>query len=54
MDRDKLRIPKSFEQLKTLNDLLKKYRDIYPFRILICFIVTYLLCVLSRLFDICS
>ncbi|KAI0028965.1 hypothetical protein K488DRAFT_89230 [Vararia minispora EC-137] len=42
MDRDKLRIPKSFEQLKDLNDLLKKYRDIYPFRILICFVITYL------------
>ena len=43
MDRDKLRIPKSFEQLKDLNDLLKKYRDIYPFQIFVCFVVTYLL-----------
>ena len=43
MDKDKLRIPKSFEQLKDLNDLLKKYRDIYPFQIFVCFVVTYLL-----------
>lgn len=41
-DRPLLRIPRSFEQLKQLNDLLKKYRDIYPFRIVICYIVTYL------------
>ena len=43
MDKDKLRIPKSFEQLKDLNDRLKKYRDIYPFQIFVCFVVTYLL-----------
>lgn len=43
MDRDKLRIPKSFDQLKDLNDLLKKYRDIYPVQIFVCFVVTYML-----------
>ncbi|KAL1745757.1 hypothetical protein HDZ31DRAFT_62847 [Schizophyllum fasciatum] len=41
-DRPLLRIPKSFDQLKDLNFLLKKYRDIYPFRVLICYIITYL------------
>ncbi|KAK7032987.1 hypothetical protein R3P38DRAFT_2920002 [Favolaschia claudopus] len=41
-DRPKLRIPKSFQQLQDLNDILKKYRDIYPYRIFICFVVTYL------------
>jgi hypothetical protein len=44
VDREKLRIPKSFDQLQALNELLKKYRDIYPFRILICFVIMYLLC----------
>ncbi len=38
-----MRIPRSFEQLKQLNDLLKRYRDIHPFRIVICYVVTYLL-----------
>ncbi|KAG5651924.1 hypothetical protein H0H81_006905 [Sphagnurus paluster] len=32
-DRPLLRIPKSFGQLQELNGLLKKYRDIYPYRI---------------------
>ncbi|KAJ7650433.1 hypothetical protein FB45DRAFT_887937 [Roridomyces roridus] len=41
-DRPNLRIPKSFAQLKELNTILKKYRDIFPFRIFICFVVTYL------------
>ena len=41
-DKDKLRIPKNFDDLKTLNTLLKKYRDIYPYRILISFICVYL------------
>ncbi|KAF7375045.1 hypothetical protein MSAN_00390600 [Mycena sanguinolenta] len=41
-DRPKLRIPKSFAQLQDLNGILKKYRDIYPYRIFICFVVTYL------------
>ncbi|KDQ57252.1 hypothetical protein JAAARDRAFT_178898 [Jaapia argillacea MUCL 33604] len=41
-DRPDLRIPKSFEQLQALNSLLKKYRDIYPVRIVICFVTTYL------------
>lgn len=40
-DREILRIPKSFAQLKALNGLLKKYRDIYPYRIVICYVVTY-------------
>ncbi|KAH9972707.1 hypothetical protein BGW80DRAFT_1437420 [Lactifluus volemus] len=41
-DRPLLRIPKSFSQLQDLNHLLKKYRDIYPFRILISYVLTYL------------
>ncbi|KAI0261559.1 hypothetical protein BC834DRAFT_469120 [Gloeopeniophorella convolvens] len=41
-DRPLLRIPKSFAQLQNLNYLLKKYRDIYPFRIFVCYVVTYL------------
>ncbi|TFK50046.1 hypothetical protein OE88DRAFT_1726598 [Heliocybe sulcata] len=41
-DRPTLRIPKSFDQLQALNQLLKKYRDIYPFRIVVCFVTTYL------------
>lgn len=42
-DRPMLQIPKSFEQLQALNSLLKKYRDIYPYRIVICYVTTYLL-----------
>ncbi|KAF9234616.1 hypothetical protein BU15DRAFT_52414 [Melanogaster broomeanus] len=41
-DRPLLRIPKSFEDLQALNGLLKKYRDIYPYRIVICYVITYL------------
>ncbi|KAF5382093.1 hypothetical protein D9615_004212 [Tricholomella constricta] len=41
-DRPRLRIPKSFAQLQDLNGLLKKYRDIYPYRIVICYVITYL------------
>ncbi|KAJ6544835.1 hypothetical protein DFH09DRAFT_1040805 [Mycena vulgaris] len=41
-DRPKLRLPKSFAQLQDLNGILKKYRDIFPYRIFICFVVTYL------------
>ncbi|PCH42645.1 oxalate transporter [Wolfiporia cocos MD-104 SS10] len=41
-DRPDLRIPKSFAQLQALNTLLKKYRDIYPCRIVVCYVVTYL------------
>jgi len=41
-DRPLLRIPKSFVQLQDLNGLLKKYRDIYPYRIFICYVITYL------------
>ncbi|KIY69068.1 hypothetical protein CYLTODRAFT_373470 [Cylindrobasidium torrendii FP15055 ss-10] len=41
-DRPDLRIPKSFEQLQALNTLLKKYRDIFPYRILVCYVITYL------------
>ncbi|EIW84128.1 hypothetical protein CONPUDRAFT_99940 [Coniophora puteana RWD-64-598 SS2] len=41
-DRPLLRIPKSFAQLQALNGLLKKYRDIYPYRIVICYVTTYL------------
>lgn len=42
-DRPLLHIPKSFDQLKALNGLLKKYRDIYPYRIVVCYVTTYLL-----------
>ena len=42
-DRPLLRIPKSFAHLQDLNYLLKKYRDIYPFRVLLSYVVTYLL-----------
>jgi uncharacterized membrane protein YdjX (TVP38/TMEM64 family) len=31
--------------LKELNGLLKKYRDIYPYQILVSYVTTYLLCV---------
>ncbi|KAG1882101.1 hypothetical protein F4604DRAFT_1577555 [Suillus subluteus] len=41
-DRPSLRIPKSFAELQALNAILKKYRDIYPFRIVICYAITYL------------
>lgn len=41
-DRHLLAIPKSFQQLQDLNFLLKKYRDIYPYRIFICYVTTYL------------
>jgi len=41
-DRDSLRIPKSFSQLQELNHLLKKYRDIYPFRVFVCYVSVYL------------
>jgi len=37
-----LKIPKSFIELQALNTLLKKYRDIYPYRIVICYVITYL------------
>jgi len=40
-----LRIPKSFAQLQDLNALLKKYRDIHPYRIAISYVATYLLSV---------
>ncbi|KAF9466459.1 hypothetical protein BDZ94DRAFT_1157726 [Collybia nuda] len=42
VDRPRLRIPKSFSQLQDLNGLLKKYRDIYPYRIVVCYVITYL------------
>ncbi|KAH6887265.1 hypothetical protein BKA70DRAFT_1462638 [Coprinopsis sp. MPI-PUGE-AT-0042] len=41
-DRPMLKIPKSFAELQALNILLKKYRDIYPYRIVVCYVVTYL------------
>ncbi|TCD63759.1 hypothetical protein EIP91_004974 [Steccherinum ochraceum] len=41
-DRPSLKIPKSFPELQALNALLKKYRDIYPYRIIICYVITYL------------
>lgn len=45
-DRPLLKIPKSFDQLQDLNYLLKKYRDIYPYRIFVCYVTTYLLSVI--------
>ena len=42
-DRPLLHIPKSFSDLQNLNYLLKKYRDIYPFRVVVSYVVTYLL-----------
>ena len=44
-DRPLLRIPKSFANLQDLNHLLKKYRDIYPFRIFFSYVLTYFLSV---------
>lgn len=41
VDRPHLKIPKSFIELQALNTLLKKYRDIYPYRIVICYVITY-------------
>ncbi len=40
-----LHIPKSFADLKDLNYLLKKYRDIYPFRVFLSYVLTYFLSV---------
>ncbi|KAI0648886.1 oxalate transporter [Trametes meyenii] len=40
-DRPMLKIPKSFTELQALNTLLKKYRDIYPYRIVVCYVITY-------------
>jgi len=42
IDRSLLHIPKSFQELQDLNGLLKKYRDIYPYRIFISYVTTYL------------
>lgn len=42
-DKQYLHVPRTFEQLKDLNTLLKKYRSLYPFRIVLCFVITYLL-----------
>lgn len=44
-DRPLLRIPKSFANLQDLNYLLKKYRDIHPFRVFFSYVLTYLLSV---------
>lgn len=41
-DRESLHIPTSFDDLQALNALLNKYRDIYPYRIVVCYITTYL------------
>ncbi|KAJ7903707.1 hypothetical protein B0H14DRAFT_2666053 [Mycena olivaceomarginata] len=51
-DRPKLRIPKSFAQLQDLNGILKKYRDIFPYRIFICFVVT--LFIVRKLGNFCG
>ena len=44
-DRALLRIPKSFAHLQDLNYLLKKYRDIHPFRVFFSYVLTYFLSV---------
>ncbi|KAG8882370.1 hypothetical protein FRB98_003750 [Tulasnella sp. 332] len=41
-DKPYLQIPRSFEQLQKLNTLLKKYRSMYPFQMVLCFVITYL------------
>lgn len=41
-DRKHLCIPTTFVQLHELNALLKKYRDIYPYRVIVCYVTTYL------------
>ncbi|KAG9037851.1 hypothetical protein FRB95_003688 [Tulasnella sp. JGI-2019a] len=41
-DRPDLQVPRSFEQLQKLNALLQKYRSMYPFRMVLCFVITYL------------
>ncbi|KZT56936.1 hypothetical protein CALCODRAFT_434934 [Calocera cornea HHB12733] len=41
-DRPLLHLPKSFEDLKNLDYLLKKEKSMYPFRTILCFVVVYL------------
>ncbi|KAG8884760.1 hypothetical protein FRB97_003281 [Tulasnella sp. 331] len=41
-DRISAKIPKTFEELKALNTLVKKLKTIYPIRTVICFIVSFL------------
>ncbi|EJU04848.1 hypothetical protein DACRYDRAFT_47785 [Dacryopinax primogenitus] len=41
-DRPLLHLPKSFQDLKALDFLLKKYKRMYPFRTVLCFVVVYL------------
>ncbi|CAK9782374.1 unnamed protein product [Cutaneotrichosporon oleaginosum] len=41
-DRPALKLPRSFADLQGLNALLKKYKDLYPWRIMLCGVVAYL------------
>jgi len=43
-----LHLPTSFERLQELNQLITKYRSTYPYRILVCYVVVYLLYVVSH------
>lgn len=41
-DKAGFRVPRSFDELKTLNMLLKKYKDQYNARLLLCWVTVYL------------
>ncbi|BGP02497.1 Golgi apparatus membrane protein TVP38 [Rhodotorula toruloides] len=41
-DRDKVKLPKSFEDLKELNEVLQVYRDRNYYRVMGCFVIVYL------------
>ncbi|UZJ57497.1 hypothetical protein CBS101457_006817 [Exobasidium rhododendri] len=41
-DRDDVKIPRSFEQLKALNAVLQRYKDEYFFRVMLCWVVIYM------------
>ncbi|GEM12884.1 SNARE associated Golgi protein [Rhodotorula toruloides] len=42
-DREKVKLPKSFEDLKELNEVLQVYRDRNYYRVMGCFVIVYLL-----------
>ncbi|GEM12722.1 SNARE associated Golgi protein, partial [Rhodotorula toruloides] len=41
-DREKVKLPKSFEDLKELNEVLQVYRDRNYYRVMGCFVIVYL------------
>lgn len=41
-DRQDVKIPRSFEQLKALNAVLQRYKDEYFFRVMLCWVVIYM------------